>query len=187
MLLLAAYGGPRCCELANLDAANVDVEHRRRFVVGKGKRERVVPLHPEAWDALEGWGCPATAGCSSGPAARATGRAWPPPTSRPMGRWRWCGWWGVRRHSGREGTGPPRRGVASLAEGFLTGPEDKLSRFPFVHSDRSPAMSDTPTPARSVFRVVRVEPQTDVDALKSFRAVREPGGLADQLEAARRH
>ena len=51
MLLLAAYGGLRCCELANLDAANVDVEHRRLFVVGKGKRERVVPLHPEVWAA----------------------------------------------------------------------------------------------------------------------------------------
>lgn len=43
-LLLAGNAGLRCCEIAGLRAEDVDDDRLR--VVGKGGRERVVPLHP---------------------------------------------------------------------------------------------------------------------------------------------
>ena len=59
-LLLAAYGGLRCLEIAGLDAEDVDdaggVLRVRR---GKGAKGRAVPLHPEALEDLEAHPMPA--------------------------------------------------------------------------------------------------------------------------------
>lgn len=46
MLLLAGMCGLRCCEIARLTWSDVDLDARELRVVGKGNRERVVPLHP---------------------------------------------------------------------------------------------------------------------------------------------
>jgi integrase len=50
-LLLAAGSGLRCCEIARLRWD--DIHDGRARVIGKGNRERVVPLHPQAIPALD--------------------------------------------------------------------------------------------------------------------------------------
>jgi site-specific recombinase XerD len=50
-LLLGAVSGLRCCELARLRWE--DIEHRQARVMGKGSKERVVPLNAETVAALD--------------------------------------------------------------------------------------------------------------------------------------
>jgi integrase/recombinase XerC len=52
-LLYAA--GLRVSELCGLDRANVDLRHRTVTVLGKGNKERRVPIHDEAAEALTTW------------------------------------------------------------------------------------------------------------------------------------
>jgi len=46
ILLLAAFSGLRVCEIAALDARDVDWDHNVIVVAGKGDKERTVPIHP---------------------------------------------------------------------------------------------------------------------------------------------
>ena len=66
-VLLASFAGLRAAEIAALDAC--DIDHRRRAlrVLGKGGKERMVPMHPDLAAALEP--------CRRGPVipSRATG------------------------------------------------------------------------------------------------------------------
>lgn len=57
MLHLAAYAGMRCAEISSLDVADVLVTHDPPVILihGKGGKDRIVPLHPEARDALGRW------------------------------------------------------------------------------------------------------------------------------------
>jgi len=55
MLMLAAYAGLRCCEIAKVHAG--DIDGQLLHVVGKGGKQRSVPLHPMVAASL-----PATAG-----------------------------------------------------------------------------------------------------------------------------
>lgn len=57
-LTLMAYGGLRCMEVAGLDRANVIESHGVLRVLGKGRRERVVPMHPLVVEALHAHGLP---------------------------------------------------------------------------------------------------------------------------------
>jgi site-specific recombinase XerD len=60
-LLLGAFGGLRCQEIAGLSVADVDVEHGvLRVVFGKGRKERAVPLHPEVLESLQALPMPAS-------------------------------------------------------------------------------------------------------------------------------
>jgi len=62
-LLLAAYAGLRCQEIAGLERADV-MEHETPPLLlvrhGKGRKQRVVPLHPEILEALNRAGLPRT-------------------------------------------------------------------------------------------------------------------------------
>jgi site-specific recombinase XerD len=49
---LGGYAGLRISEAASLDWANLDIEARRIFVRGKGRKERPVPLSPVLLDYL---------------------------------------------------------------------------------------------------------------------------------------
>lgn len=49
-ILLAAFQGMRCMEIAGLERSDIMSEHIR--VVGKGNKERLIPLHPLAFSAL---------------------------------------------------------------------------------------------------------------------------------------
>ena len=50
------YGaGLRVRELCGLDLSSLDRARHRLRVVGKGDKERIVPLHRRAWAALEAW------------------------------------------------------------------------------------------------------------------------------------
>lgn len=51
-LVLAAYGGLRAIEIANLRAELVDFNTKRMTVTGKGNKERTLPMHPEVEHAL---------------------------------------------------------------------------------------------------------------------------------------
>lgn len=51
-LLLAAYQGLRCCEIAGLEVENVRIPEGQLYVTGKGDKERMLPLHPEVAAAL---------------------------------------------------------------------------------------------------------------------------------------
>jgi integrase len=52
-ILLAGFCGLRCVELARLVWRDIDLEqHPRLRVVGKGNRERAIPLHPDVVQAL---------------------------------------------------------------------------------------------------------------------------------------
>lgn len=55
-LLLAACEGLRCMEMAGLQRE--DISETTIRVLGKGGRERVLPLHPQVREALEGYGLP---------------------------------------------------------------------------------------------------------------------------------
>lgn len=66
-IALGGYGGLRVSEAASLDWRDVDQEHRRMYVRGKGGKERPVPLSPVLLDYL----LPETGGnvvCAGGPA-----------------------------------------------------------------------------------------------------------------------
>ena len=51
-IALGAYGGLRISEVAALDWANIDLESRRIYVRGKGRKERVFGLSPVLLDKL---------------------------------------------------------------------------------------------------------------------------------------
>lgn len=55
-LALAAYGGLRCAEIAGLMADGINERDMLLRVLGKGGKERIVPLHPYALDALRAGG-----------------------------------------------------------------------------------------------------------------------------------
>lgn len=59
-LLLAAFQGLRRCEVASLqrDSIRDDNDPPVLIVMGKGAKERVVPLHPVVWEALQAYGLP---------------------------------------------------------------------------------------------------------------------------------
>lgn len=50
-LLIAAYGGARCTEIAACDREHITEEHILLF--GKGDKARIVPTHPLIWAAVE--------------------------------------------------------------------------------------------------------------------------------------
>jgi integrase/recombinase XerC len=55
-ILELLYGtGIRCAELVGLDLAEVDLEGRMIRVLGKGRKERIVPFGARARDALQAW------------------------------------------------------------------------------------------------------------------------------------
>lgn len=61
LLTLGAYAGLRCCEIAGLDAQDINWAERTIFIKGetsKGGHERVVPMHPEIEAALKRFGVP---------------------------------------------------------------------------------------------------------------------------------
>jgi site-specific recombinase XerD len=63
MLALAAFAGLRCQEIAGLQRTDILDRNRPPMLVvtaPKGRRQRTVPLHPEAWRALEAFGLPRT-------------------------------------------------------------------------------------------------------------------------------
>lgn len=51
LVLLAAYAGLRCCELAVIERG--DITDRTLMVRGKGGKTRVVPTNPEVWQVVE--------------------------------------------------------------------------------------------------------------------------------------
>ena len=55
LLELLYATGLRCAELVSLDLAEVDFEARMARVVGKGRKERVVPFGGRARDAVKAW------------------------------------------------------------------------------------------------------------------------------------
>ena len=55
LLELLYATGLRCAELVSLDLAEVDLEARMARVVGKGRKERVVPFGGRARDAVKAW------------------------------------------------------------------------------------------------------------------------------------
>lgn len=78
VLALAAYAGLRCIEISRLTREDIlDTEDPPVIVAfGKGSKERIVPLHPEAWRALRLLPLP-----KSGPLFRYT-------SGRPMSAWK---------------------------------------------------------------------------------------------------
>jgi site-specific recombinase XerD len=59
MLLLGALAGMRCMEIAGLRSEDVDLEGGHMRVIGKGDKERVLPIHPAIRTALEALPMPA--------------------------------------------------------------------------------------------------------------------------------
>lgn len=59
-LILAAYAGLRCCEIAALRREDIyDADDRPYIIVlGKGDKERTVPLSPFVWAELQWYGLP---------------------------------------------------------------------------------------------------------------------------------
>lgn len=57
-LTLMALAGLRCAEVARLDVVDIVDDRRMLRVIGKGDKERVVPLHPDALDAIQLAGLP---------------------------------------------------------------------------------------------------------------------------------
>ena len=55
LLELLYATGLRCAELVSLDLGEVDLEARMARVVGKGRKERVVPFGGRARDAVKAW------------------------------------------------------------------------------------------------------------------------------------
>lgn len=53
-IVLMAFGGLRCCEVASLEGSNIDFEDGRVRVIGKFQKERIVPMHPAVRAELEG-------------------------------------------------------------------------------------------------------------------------------------
>jgi len=57
---LAAYNGLRCAEIATLEGPDIDPSSMTLRVVGKGRKDRIVPMHPKVLMALQSWGIPRT-------------------------------------------------------------------------------------------------------------------------------
>lgn len=57
-LLLAAFAGARCMEIAGLRVEDIHRHQNVLLLHGKGDRERLVPLHPDVHRALIGFGLP---------------------------------------------------------------------------------------------------------------------------------
>lgn len=55
-LTLMAYGGLRCAEVAGMERANVLDTHGSLRVLGKGRKERIVPMHRLVLDSLRAYG-----------------------------------------------------------------------------------------------------------------------------------
>lgn len=55
ILELLYGGGLRCAELCALDVSDLDGSSRTAKVLGKGSKERIVPIGRKAWEALEAW------------------------------------------------------------------------------------------------------------------------------------
>lgn len=73
-LYLAAYGGLRCAEISRLDGPDVNDAEMSLRVLGKGDKERTVPMHPRVLLALRDVGVP-----RSGPVFRRPGGSRIPP------------------------------------------------------------------------------------------------------------
>jgi integrase/recombinase XerC len=54
-LVLAAFAGLRCAEIAGLHVDDVQVDEAALHILGKGGHERVVPAHPKVMAELEPW------------------------------------------------------------------------------------------------------------------------------------
>jgi site-specific recombinase XerD len=75
-LLCGALAGMRCAEIAGLKRPDVIEGQARIRILGKGRKERIVPLHPELLSALRCAGLPRT-----GPVfTRPLGGPWSPPS-----------------------------------------------------------------------------------------------------------
>ena len=74
-LTLAAYAGLRCAEIAGLHRDDIIGDAGVLRVVGKGGRERLVPMHPLVVDALAAWPAPRGNGHLF---RRPQGGPWPP-------------------------------------------------------------------------------------------------------------
>lgn len=74
-LSLMALGGLRCAEVGRLRTEDLVDDRSRLRVIGKGDKERIVPLHPDALKALEVHGVPRRGYLWTRPA----GGAYPPP------------------------------------------------------------------------------------------------------------
>lgn len=72
MMALAAFGGLRCCEIAALDGQDVHTDRGVLVVTGKGRKLRVVPMHPVVVEQLRRHGVPA-----QGPVFTERGRRMP--------------------------------------------------------------------------------------------------------------
>lgn len=57
-LTLMAYGGLRCAEVAGLEREDLLESKRQMRVLGKGRKERVIPMHAEVVKALHAYGMP---------------------------------------------------------------------------------------------------------------------------------
>jgi site-specific recombinase XerD len=57
-LLCGALAGMRCAEIAGLKRADVVESRERLRILGKGRKERVVPLHPQLLEAIRRAGLP---------------------------------------------------------------------------------------------------------------------------------
>lgn len=55
IVLLMAQEGLRCCEVANLQVADVDPAERVMLIHGKGGHQRVLPISDETWEALRSY------------------------------------------------------------------------------------------------------------------------------------
>lgn len=57
-LLLAAFAGARCMEISQLRVEDIHRDQNVLLLHGKGDKERLVPLHPDVYRALIGYGLP---------------------------------------------------------------------------------------------------------------------------------
>ena len=74
-LVLAAYAGLRCAEIASLHRDDVILDAARLRVVGKGQKERLVPMHARVLAVMEEYPMPRR----NGPIfTRPSGGGWPP-------------------------------------------------------------------------------------------------------------
>lgn len=55
ILMLMLYAGLRLVEVAKLKRSSVDLVSRHLQVIGKGDKERIIPLHPDLHEVLEDW------------------------------------------------------------------------------------------------------------------------------------
>jgi site-specific recombinase XerD len=53
IISLMLLGGLRCCEVLNLRLEDIDPYERQLHPRGKGRKERIIPIHNDAFDALD--------------------------------------------------------------------------------------------------------------------------------------